>query len=150
VRFAWKDRTILMTIGVSLRPQPNVELTTAEPEQLRRIELGVVLPANWPEEGIQRFGRYMSGQANLPWDNYTWLGPGHTLGCDSWRHRDHTKSILQHQHSGAPHITMEEFLGDPINVLWFLPISEDERQVAIDQGSEQLLSRLPADRWKQA
>jgi len=150
VRFAWKDRTILMTIGVSLRPQPNVELSTAEPEQLRRIELGVVLPANWPEEGIQRFGRYMSGQANLPWNNYTWLGPGHTLGCDSWRHRDHTKAILQHQHSGAPRITMEEFLGDPINVLWFLPISEDERQVAIDQGSEQLLSRLPADRWKQA
>jgi hypothetical protein len=36
------------------------------------------------------------------------------------------------------------------NVLWFVPISEEERQVAINQGSERLKPRLPVDRWKQA
>ena len=37
VRFAWRDRTVLVTVGVALRPQPNVEMTTEAPEQLRRM-----------------------------------------------------------------------------------------------------------------
>jgi hypothetical protein len=41
-------------------------------------------------------------------------------------------------------------LGDPVNVLCFVPISEEEKKVAVNQGSERLTSRLPADRWKQA
>ena len=58
-------------------------------------------------------------------------------------------ALLQYAHSGATRIALEQFLGDPVNVLWFVPISE-ERQVAIDQGSEHLASRLPPNRWKQA
>jgi len=150
VRFAWKDRTVLVTIGVALRPQPNVEMATETPEQLRRIELGAVLPGCWSEEAVQRFGRYMSGQSNLPWTKYTWLGPGHTLPCDSWQNPDHTAALLQHEHSGASQIALESFLGDPVNALWFVPISEEERQVAINQGSERLKPRLPPDRWKLA
>ena len=150
VRFVWKDRTVLVTVGLALRPQPNVELATETSEQLCCSELGAVLPSNWSEEAVQGIGRYVSGQSNLPWNNYTWLGPGHTLGCDSWQNPDHTMALLQHQHSGAPRIALETFLGDPVNVLWFVPITEDERQMAIDKGSEHLASRLPADRWKRA
>jgi hypothetical protein len=65
VRFVWKDRTVLVTVGVALRPQPNVELATETPEQLRRIELGAVLPSYRSEEAVQGFGRYVSGQSNL-------------------------------------------------------------------------------------
>jgi Suppressor of fused protein (SUFU) len=150
VRFAWKDRAVLVTVGVALRPQPNVEMTTETPEQLRRIELGAVLPGNWSEDAVQSFGRYVSGQSDLPWNDYTWLGPGHTLGCDSWQNKDHTIALLQHQHSGAPRIALDRLLDDPVNVLWFVPISKDERQVAIDQGSEHLALRLPTERWKEA
>ena len=149
-RFAWEDRTFLVTVGVALRPQPGVEMATEAPEQLRHIELGAVLPGTWSEEAVQGFGRYVSGQSNLPWSNYTWLGPGHTLPCDSWQNSKHTMALLQHEHSGAPRIALERFQGNPVNVLWFVPISEEERQVAIDQGSKHLTSRLPADRWKQA
>jgi hypothetical protein len=150
VRFAWKDRTVLVTVGVALRPQPNVEMSTETPEQLRRIELGAVLPSSWSEEAVQGFGSYISGQSNLPWKKYTWLGPGHTLPCDSWQNPDHTAALLQHEHSGASEIALERVVDDPVNVLWFVPISEEEKQVAINQGSEWLKSRLPADRWKQA
>ena len=59
-------------------------------------------------------------------------------------------ALLQYAHSGTRRIALEQFLGDAVNVLWFVPISEEERQVAIDQGSEQLVSRLPPDRWKHA
>jgi hypothetical protein len=150
VRFAWEDRTILVTVGVALRPQPNVEMLTETPEQLRRIELGAVLPGGWSEEAVQGFASYISGQSNLPWNKYTWLGPGHTLPCDSWQNPDYKAALLQAGHSGASQIALERFVGDPVNVLWFVPISEEERQVAINQGSERLKSRLPADRWKQA
>jgi hypothetical protein len=57
VRFAWKDRTVLVTVGVALRPQPNVEMATEAPERLRRIELGVVLPGTWSEEAVQGFAQ---------------------------------------------------------------------------------------------
>jgi hypothetical protein len=43
-------------------------------------------------------------------------------------------ALLQHEHSGAPRIALEKLLGDPVNVLWFVSVSEEERQVAIDQG----------------
>jgi hypothetical protein len=148
VRFAWKDRVVLVTIGVALRPQPDVEMATETPEQLRRIELGAVLPGTWSEKAVQRFASYASGQSNLPWNNYTWLGPGHTLPCDSWQNPSHTAALLEHEHSGASRIALEKLFGDPVNVLWFVPISEEERRVAINLGSEQLKSRLPADRWK--
>jgi hypothetical protein len=59
-------------------------------------------------------------------------------------------ALLQYAHSGTPRIALEQLLDDPVNVLWFVPISEEERQVAIAQGSEHLASRLPPDRWKQA
>ena len=65
-RYAWRDRIVLVTIGVALRPQPNVEMATETPHQLRRIELGVILPGNWSEEAVQGFARYLSGQTNLP------------------------------------------------------------------------------------
>ena len=149
-RFAWKGRTVLVTVGVALRPQPNVEMATDTPDQLRRVELGVVLPGNWSEEAVQGFAKYLGGQSNLPWNDYTWLGPGHTLTCDAWQNPHHTIALLQQEHSGAPRIALERVLGDPVNVLWFVPVSEEERRVAIDQGSERLKSRLPADRWKQA
>jgi len=150
MRFAWSDRMILVTIGVALRPQPNVELVKETPERFRRIEMGAVLPAGWSEEAVQGFVSYISGQSDLPWTKYTWLGPGHTLPCDSWQNPDLTVALLQYEHSGAPRIALEELLGDPINVLWFVPIAEEERKVAVKQGSDWLKSRLPADRWKQA
>jgi hypothetical protein len=109
-----------------------------------------VLPGNWPEEAIQSFECYISGQSNLPWTKYSWLGPGHTIPCGSWQNPDHTAALLQREHSGASEIALEMFLGDPVNVLWFVPISEEEKQVAISQGSERLKSHLPADRWTQA
>ena len=150
VRFAWKDRTVLVTVGVALRPQPNVEMATDAPERLRRVELGATLPGNWSEESVQGFGRYIGDQSNLPWSNYTWFGPGHTLTCDAWRNPDYTAALFRHEHSGAPRMALEKLLGDPVNLLWFVPISQEERQLAIDKGSEHLASRLPADRWKEA
>jgi hypothetical protein len=59
-----------------------------------------------------------------PVNKYAWLGPGHTLPCDSWQNSNHRMALLQYAHPGTARIALEKFLGDPVNVLWFVPISE--------------------------
>jgi hypothetical protein len=150
VRIPRPDSIVLLTIGVCVRPQPEVEAATEHPELLRRIELGVVLPARWPDDAVKRFASYMSAQSGLPWSKYTWLGPGHTIPCDSWQNRSFAFASLQPNHPAAPTPTLEPHFGDPVNILWFVPISPAERQTAIDHGSERLTQALPQDRWEQA
>jgi hypothetical protein len=150
VRIPRPDSVVLVTIGVSVRPQPEVEMATEQPELLRRIELGVVLPARWPDDAVTRFASYMSGQSGLPWSKYTWLGPGHTIPCDSWQNRSFAFALLQPDHPAAPNPTLEPQFGDPVNVLWLVPNSAAERQTAMDYGGERLTQSLPERRWEQA
>jgi len=42
MRFAWKDRTVLVTVGVAPRPQPNVEMAT-EVVGLKKARASAVL-----------------------------------------------------------------------------------------------------------
>jgi hypothetical protein len=150
LRIPRADSVVLVTVGVSIRPQPVVEMATERPELLRRIELGVVLPASWPDEAVKHFGGYLSGQSGLPWSKYEWLGPGHTIPCDSWQNRSFDFSLLQSEHPAAPTPNLEPVLGDPVNILWFAPISAAERQAAMAHGSEELARGLPQRRWQEA
>jgi hypothetical protein len=63
----------LVTLGVSIRPQPKVEMYTREPGLYRRIELGLCLSAEFPDTVIDAASRYVSAQTNLPWNRYTWF-----------------------------------------------------------------------------
>ena len=92
----------------------------------------------------------MSGQSELPWTRYTWLGSGHTIACDAWQNPDFRFALLQPRHPAVATPTLKPQFGDPVNILWFVPISADERQTAIDHGSERLMDVLPERRWKQA
>jgi hypothetical protein len=150
VRIPRPDSVVLLTIGVSARPQPEVEMATDQPELLRRIEFGAVLPTRWPDDAIKRFASYLSGQSNLPWNRYTWLGPGHTIPCDSWQNRKFSFALLQTDHPAVPTPMLKPQFDDPVNILWFVPISEAERQEAIDHGSKRLEKNLPQRRWEQA
>ena len=150
LRIPWQDRIVLITMGVSTRPQPNVEMHTEQPELLRRIELGAVLPEHWPDEAIEKFAGYLSGQSNLPWRVYTWLGPGHTIPCDSWHNSAFTFAMMSREHAGVPRVSLGSQFDDPVNVLWFVPISEAERQQAIESGSDHLARTLPAERLEEA
>ena len=150
VRIPRPDGVVLVTIGVSVRPQPRVEMFTEQPELLRRIELGVVLPARWTDDAVKRFASYMSGQSGLPWNRYSWLGSGHTIPCDSWENASFSFALLQPSHPAVPTPTLEPLFGDPINILWFVPISAAEQQTAVNHGSKELTQSLPSNRWEQS
>lgn len=135
-----------VTAGVSIRPQPRVELFTDEPQKLRRIELGIGLGAETPEGVCREVMGYPSGQANFPWSNFTWLGPYHTLPCDAFAAEDadpaFTAVILLPDPVGVPRVTLPTYRGDPVNLLWMAPITEAERKFATDEGGEALAERL--------
>ena len=150
IRIPQKDCVILTTIGVSLRPQPCVEMSTETPEVLRRIELGAVLPAKWSDADIKKFAAYLSAQSTLPWTTYSWLGPGHTIPCDSWRNSNFEFALLMNAHPAIPQVSLGEQFGDPVSLLWFVPLTEAESQTAIDEGSEQVAEHLPRRRWLEA
>jgi Suppressor of fused protein (SUFU) len=141
------DAIVLVTVGLSARPQPNVELASEEPSKLARIELGAVVPRDWPEEHLKRLAVYLSGQSGYPWQAFTWFGHGHTMPCGVWRDPELACALLSNEHPAVPKVPLEPVLGDPVNLLWYLPISEAERNRATEEGAAALLQALPKDRW---
>lgn len=148
LRIPHEDAVVLITIGVSLRPQPNVEMSTEEPAALRRVEIATVLPGDLAEQQIRNVAAYLSGQTQYPWDYYAWLGPGHTLPCDSWGQTTYPFAWLVDQHPRMPKLNLPQQFGDPVSILWFIPITADERAAA--ENGESLVDMVPADRWRTA
>ncbi|MEZ5942524.1 MAG: suppressor of fused domain protein [Planctomycetaceae bacterium] len=150
IRIPQKDRSIHSTIGLSLRPQPNVDSLSEHPELIRRIELGVVLPKTWSADDERAFDSYLSAQSGLPWSHFTWFGDGHTIPCGSWKNPKYTHGLVTKSHPALNELPTDHQFGDPVNLLWFIPITENERQTAIDKGSEHLMENLPSTRWQDA
>lgn len=140
----------LVTAGVSLVPQPNVEAYKENYEQFRRIELGVVLPKTWPDEEIKAFASYLSGQTEVPWNRFIWFGVNHTITCDRWRNPDFSAAIMLLEHPALPPVPLRDQFGEPTNLLWLVPISDKERLLAMNFGSKSLVEILPPDRWREA
>lgn len=150
VRVPLKHGVAYATVGVSLRPQPNVEMATEHPERLRRVEMGVLLPNNWSRDEETQFASYLSAQSNLPWGQYTWLGDGHTIPCDSWRNPLFPSAMIVDRHPAVKKISLGSQFEDPVELLWLLPLTEVETETAIQRGSAEVRKELPADRWETA
>jgi hypothetical protein len=136
---------ILSTVGVSMRSQPAVELSVEDPSVCRRIELGVCLDKRIGDESIKAVAAYISGQSGLPWNHNTWLGHGHTLPADVFDQLSAGTlpfALLSIQHPATSQVSLPTFRGDPVSILWMIPISVRERELAMQSGSEALLERL--------
>lgn len=128
------DETVVVTIGVSLCPQPAVELFSDNPTNLRRFEIGIRIP-NCSEEQAQAAIGQISKLAGYPWRNFTWLGDGHTcefrgvlagienalLVNDSQIQSGQIRKDENQPLSPVPELP--KFRDDPINLLWLIPIT---------------------------
>ena len=93
--------------------------------------------------------------APYPWRAVTWFGPGHSV---RWYHRPtfplgggYEAVLLLEAPSGlpgpdAPDLSGFSFGGDPVRWLWVVPITEEERLIAKEQGSASLIAALAAQR----
>ena len=129
VQYHTDERLILATVGMSLCPQPAVEIFSENPQAQRRIELAVRIDG---QEKIQtalgQIGPRLSGLANYPWQNFTWLGAGHT--CDfSGVIPEFTGALLAADDQLEPatdQIKLPSFRNDPITLLWLMPKTAGE------------------------
>lgn len=140
VRF-FNQKHILCTMGLSLIAQPKIE-----DDNLKRIELAISLDPSYSEEDIKKLGVYISGQSSLSWNQITWLGDGHTLSCDCLPESKYGSEFkyvfLIKNFDNEYDIKFDSFLGDNINVLWMIPITENEKKYAIEHGSNKLKEKL--------
>ena len=146
LRFDLPDRFILVTVGVSLLPQPGCERYTDDPSDIRRIELAAAFDTGCPVEQVNKFGSYLSGQSRYPWTAWSWLGLGHTVDCESTPQacggKQFSSALLSTRLPGTPKFKWPSFRGDPINLLWYLPISDGEREWAKANSTDALIDEL--------
>lgn len=152
VRFDCEDRIIFTTLGVSLCPQPQIELHFEHPRDMRRIELACSFANNVPESTLAAYLGYLSGQAAMPWQQLTFLASGHTITCDLFLKTEHLpdfSSIMlwnQNQLPGSSqHVELPKILGDDVNLLWTIPLFENERRLASEMGSAAIAEKVVAD-----
>ncbi len=140
------DRVYLLTLGISLRPQPAVAMYAEDPAAYSRIELGACFSSAVPEELIMSFASYLSGQSDFPWQRFTFLAHGHTIGCDVFTAdaslREFTAALLVKNPPGAPEFELPAMGGNEVSLLWMIPITPAERRVAEEEGSKALLAMM--------
>lgn len=146
IRVPVEESVFFATLGVSIRPQPNVEGDTDEPELYRRIELAVGLAATDITDDEDRIARCLSAQAARPWSTLSWLGHGHTICTDAMPDNatgpPWTAVLLLADPPGAPVTELPGYRDDPVTLLWMVPITEPERDYAMEHGSEALCDIL--------
>ena len=139
--------TMLSTVGMSCQRMPGVERLVQDPGSYARIELAMA--TTMPPALAARVFLWL---APYPWRAVTWFGPGHSV---RWHDEPatfplgggHQAVLLLDDPAGlpgpaAPDLSGFSFGGDPVRWLWVLPISEEERVIAKEQGSASLISRL--------
>ena len=126
---------VLVTAGLSLFPQPAVEMFVENPAELRRIEIAVILDRAHPSTAVldaapqplsSGIVNQLAGLALYPWLNFTWLGPGHTCQFPTSA-GDIGVLLTDSQGSEITGLTpskLARFRGDEVNLLWLKIISK--------------------------
>jgi len=145
LQFRMGDTVVLATVGVSILPQPSVDQFTDEPESIRRVEFGWAMSTSWFEKFGEDAKRYIRANAGLPWDQFTWMGDGHTIGFEGPTGTNFGALLLSANPPEAPEILLPKPDGDPIRILWMIPITKSERKIAQTLKSKELWKKLKQD-----
>ncbi|MGC4116916.1 MAG: suppressor of fused domain protein [Myxococcales bacterium] len=147
VRVPRGGATVLASCGVSIRPQPKVDLAEGSPP--RRIELAMAVENAYFDRAPKAFLGWLAGLCELPWASFRWLGPGMVVPCEPLPMTPtgvrFEAALLAEGPQGAPAITYPAYRGDAVRLLWVLPITAKERELAEKAGGAALLEKLCAD-----
>lgn len=119
---------VIATAGMSVCPQPAVEMFVDDPANFRRIELALVLPRQKDLDALTPVMEQLSGLSGYPWKELTWFRDGHTCG---FKFGDYSALLLLDDTNGSRLAgvdaeSLPEFRGDPVNLLWMLPITDSQ------------------------
>lgn len=125
----------LVTCGVSLRPQPVIDPVVPEPRAIRRVEFGIMLPKNANDQDLQRYGSLVVGLADLPWSRYAWLQEGNAIPTDGLEGTPYVAVVLANSRNFGPKVVLPDWEGDPVNLLWLIPVTQPEMERIQKNGS---------------
>lgn len=122
--------TYFLTLGVSIRPMPWVEVLFEDnAEQYRRIELALAVDnLFYDEESAMKMAGAIAGFAHIPWAKISWLGEGHTIASEGIP--GGYESFILSGKFRKNKIALPEIYGDEVNLLWASPVYTSERELA--------------------
>lgn len=131
-----------ITAGVSLLPMPQAEqYFQEETSDFRRIELGFAA-AEEQKDVCMKMYSYISAIARIPWQEISFLGHGHTIPCSVI---EGFSAVWLLDSRLLPQIdapSYPDFMGDKINLLWLVPMKEEEFKRLKEIGTEEALKLL--------
>ena len=133
------DTLYAITLGVSMIPMPKVEMSYEDNyKDFRRMELGFACSGRCGAL-LESLIPAMSGLAQFPWSEITFLGHGHTIPFDSIKGYDFLLFLNDRRlgNTDAPHY--DDFMGEKVNLLWIVPITRKDQKFIVDNGVEEYL-----------
>lgn len=128
-----------ITAGVSMIPMPKVEQYVEDASTENRIELGFATVMQDPFS--EKIYSMMSSLAAFPWKECTFFAHGHTIpyhGIEGF------EALLFVNPKVIPEMEQPQYEGGldySINMLWLVPITKEEYEFAVSQGSNELLGK---------
>lgn len=131
-----------ITAGVSLIPMPGVELYDSEDFRAdRRMELGFA--AVLQQKGLCRqMFSYLSAASAYPWNEVTFLAHGHTVPYNRIEGFAAVLFVNPKMVPGMEKPDYEPCMEDPVNLLWVVPITEEEYQYAMEHDIGETLGHV--------
>lgn len=131
-----------ITAGVSLAAMPAVEMHGGgDARDTRRMELGFAAAEEFRQICRPMYGN-LCMYSNFPWDQLTFLAHGHTI---PFRNLSGFAAVLFVNPRFAEELESplcSRFLdGGAVNLLWVVPITQEEYDYAVKNSSEELLKR---------
>ncbi|WP_427875560.1 suppressor of fused domain protein [Flavobacterium sp. MMS24-S5] len=137
-----KEKTVFATVAVSLRPQPKVEMYCENPNEVNRIELGVILKSGMTNEQVNDVAGLVSGITMIPWDYITFLAEGHTVEFQTSISEKFKYAVLTNNLKVLPQMKFPGYADSNVTFLWIVPVSERELEEMKESGSQSVLNEL--------
>lgn len=139
------DNAFACTLGVSLFPQPQIEMYYGDKAaEHERVEVAMAVKrGTFDNEVCNKLLNYISALAKLPWYELSWIGHGHTVDCEVIDGFSQVMLIDSSIMTEIPSPNFSDFMGDRVNVLWLVPLTNEEfeRLSGFENGSIDMLKR---------
>ncbi len=131
-----------LTAGVSLVAMPMVSMYTKEnPQNMNRMELGFAAVEEHRPLCRLMYAN-LSMYANIPWQQMTFLGHGHTVPMQNIKNFSAVLFVNPRNVNGLESPEYSVFPGGgAVNMLWVVPITQQEYDFAVKNSSEELLKK---------
>lgn len=128
--FRSETATTLATVGMSLIPLPNIEMSVEDSWMKRRIELALRVPHRdgvpVEEEEVLKLAGQLAGLASAPWKRWTWYGQQHTCEFDFSEERKQAVFVRADSWVKTAHAddwSLPPAFNEPVSLLYVAPLN---------------------------